>query len=632
MGSSGGGRESDLRNNSRITGDPRNTSIGANYENQFFSKKLNVNGNYNFNTGSNRNENTNYNKEIISPTEIQETNSMSKTENTNQGHTFNSRFRLRADSTTNINLEVNTRINETTSDVSSTSEMKDGNGNMIREFSNNNQALGNSTNNDIRLNYRKRLNKNGRSINVHLNNSYSDSDQESIVKQQTYFYRNDSTININQNRLSDNLNNNFSTQMTFSDRITQKLNYSIGYNFSSNTRHNKLDAYDNLATDPIIDLDYSQNQKNDDLNNGLTLQLNHNTEKLMINISNRTNHRDQKLIDNYRDIDLARNFWDNDLNASLNYRISNRKNLNVSYQNNFDIPTFGQLQPLQPQTNPIFIQEGNPNLKRASNNSIRANFNTMSLLKGTSWNINTNLSIKSNPIVNKRTIDQNAVTTSTYINVNNKSSWNTNINSNYSKPMFSRRVQFNFFSGANYNNGFSYIRYNPNNTQANISQFELANTQNTNIHTGFNFNEQDSKGLDFDFDWRISANNQRNNLQSDLNYTSLNTGGSTLLKYFFPKKFNIAANIVYNLEGPTKLYKESIQQFYTNIALEKKLLKSQNLTASIKAFDIFNTYNNINRNVSDTNFSESTQLILTRYILFGLKWDFNKNLGKKKDE
>lgn len=632
MGGSGGGREGDLRNNSRITGDPRNTSIGANYENQFFKKKLNVNGNYNFNTGSNRNENTNYNKEIISPTEIQETNSVSKNENTNQGHTFNSRFRLRADSTSNIDLEWNAKINETTSGVSSESEMKDGNGGMIREFSNNNQTLGNSTNNDIRLNYRKRLNKNGRSINIHLNNNYSESDQESIVKQHTYFYRNDSTVNINQNRLSDNQSNNFSTQMTFSDRITQKLNYSIGYNFSSNTSHSKLDAYDNLAAAPIIDLDYSQNQKNNNYNNGVILQMNHNTEKMMINLSNRTNYKDQKLIDTYRDIDLGRNFWDNDFNAAVNYKISNRKNLNVSYQNNFDIPSFGQLQPLQPQTNPVFIQEGNPNLKRASNNSLRANFNTMSLLKGTSWALNTSIAIKSNPIVNKRTIDQNSVTTSTYVNVDGKSSWNANINSNYSKPMFSRRVQFNFFSGANYSNGFSYIRYNPNNTQSNISQFELANTQNTNINTGFSFNEQDSKGLDFDFSWRVSANNQRNNLQSDLNYTSLNTGANGLLKYFFPKKFNVVANVVYSLEGPTKLYKESIQQFYTNLALEKKLLKSQSLTASIKAFDIFNTYNNINRNVSDTNFSESTQLILTRYVLFGLKWDFNKNLGKKKDE
>lgn len=631
MGGSSG-REGDLRNNSRITGDPRNTSIGANYENQFLKKKLNVNGNYNFNNGSNRNETTNYNKEVISPSEIQETNSTSNTENTNQGHTFNARFRYRIDSTSNLNVDLNAKTSTSTSETTSANKMTDGNSSPIRDFNNNNQTIGNNSSNEVRLNYRKRLNSNGRSINIHLNNNYSASDQESNVIQYTYFYRNDSTVNINQNRVANNKRNNFNTQLQFSDRITQKLNYAVGYNLSSNQSTNKLDAYDNLAATALIDLNYSQNQQNNNYNHGIITNLNFNSEKYNINVANRTNYKDQKLIDTYRNINLGRNFWDNDVNASLNYRISNRKNLNVSYQNNFDIPSFGQLHPLQPQTNPIFIQEGNPDLQKASNNALRLNYNTMSLLKGTSWNINSSIAIKSNPIVNKRTIDINSITTSTYINVEGKSSWNANVNSNYSKPIFAKRVQLNFFSSANYNNGFSFIRYTADKLQSNLAQYELANTQNTNIATGLSINEQNSKGIDFDLSWRVSANNQRNSLQKDLNYTNLSTGGNGYIKYFFPKQFNVLANMVYNYEGPTKFYDQNIQQFYTNLAVEKKLLKSQSLTASIKAYDIFNTYNNINRNVSDTNFSESTQLVLTRYILFGLKWDFNKNLGKKKDE
>lgn len=628
----GSGREGNLRNNSRITGDPRNTSVGANYENQFFNKKLNVNGNYNFNTSSNRNESTNYNKEIISPSEIQESTSESKNENTSQGHTFNSQFRLHADSTSNINLEFNAKIAETTNGSASKSEVKDGNQNMIRDFNNNNQSFGNTSSNDIRINYRKRLNNKGRSINVQFNNNYSKSEQESNVKQYTYFYKNDSTVNINQVRLSNNSSNNFSTQVQFSEQITQKMNLTAGYNFTSNTSSNKRNAYDDFDTNPVIDLDYSENQKNNNYNQAIIANLNFISEKYYFSVSNRTNYKNQKLIDTYRDIDLSRDFWDNNLNASLNYRISSRKNMNISYQNSFDVPSFEQLQPLQPQNDPIFIQQGNPDLKRAMNNSFRINYNTMSMLKGTSWNINSSISLKSDPIVNKRTIDENSVTTSTYINVNGKSSWNANINSSYNKPLFSRRVQFNHFTSLNYNNGFSFIRYNTGQSQSSFSQYELANAQNTTLSTGIGINEQDAQGFDFDLSWNVAANNQRNNLQSDLNYTNLSTGGNGYIKYFFPKQFNMIANIVYNYEGPTKFYDQSIQQFYTNIALEKKLLKSQSLTASIKAFDIFNTYNNVNRNVSDTNFSESTQLVLTRYILFGLKWDFNKNLGKKKND
>jgi hypothetical protein len=55
------------------------------------------------------------------------------------------------------------------------------------------------------------------------------------------------------------------------------------------------------------------------------------------------------------------------------------------------------------------------------------------------------------------------------------------------------------------------------------------------------------------------------------------------------------------------------------------------MTLSVKAFDLFNTFNNTRRNASDTNYSESVQQVLTQYFLVGVKWDFNKYLGKGND-
>src|SRR5690606_31299304 len=288
--------------------------------------------------------------------------------------------------------------------------------------------------------------------------------------------------------------------------------------------------------------------------------------------------------------------------------------------------TFGQLQPLQPQTNALFRQEGYPDLQRATRNSFRTNYNTISLLKGTSLILNGDISFFSNPIINKREIDNNRITTSTFVNINDRSSWQASVNGGFNKPVFNKQVQFNVHSNLRYNNGFSYIRYN------NASSYELNNLQNTNGSVGIGLNEQNSSGFDFDVNARIGANNQRNSLQKDFNYTNLTAGGSGYIKYFLPKQFNVTTNVVYSFEGPTKFYDESIHQFYTNVELSKKLLKSESLVVSVRAFDIFNSFNTINRNVSETNFSESTQLMLTRYVLFGLKWDFNKNLGRKKDE
>jgi len=64
--------------------------------------------------------------------------------------------------------------------------------------------------------------------------------------------------------------------------------------------------------------------------------------------------------------------------------------------------------------------------------------------------------------------------------------------------------------------------------------------------------------------------------------------------------------------------------------LNKKLMDN-NLQLSFKAFDIFKTFNTINRSFDNSNFSESQQQLLTQYFMVGLKWDFNKNFGKKND-
>lgn len=630
----GSGREGSLRMNSQITGNPLSTSVGANYENQVFQKKGRVNANYNFNTNSNSNERESLNQKLISKDILQTEVSGSKSANSSDSHGLRSELRYRIDSTSNmeVNIGANYSKNYSKNESSSTTFHRFQDSTYkVTDLLNSSTTNGTNKSNDIRLNYRKRLSKRGNSLNLHLNNSYNKDESLSIVNQDARFYTKDSTSIINQNRESNNSGNNISAQIQYSDVIAKKINYSIGYNINNSVNNNLLNAFknENGATTSILDSLYSKDQKTANTNHGIVANINYFIDKFSVNLSNRTSFRDQTLQDSYRHIDLNRTFWDNDINMNFSYKISNRKNLNMSYQNNFNIPSFGQLQQLQPQTNPLFIQEGNPNLKRSNNNSFRLGYNTISLLKGTSWNLNADVSSTANPIVNQSVVDSKGVTTSSYVNVIGKSSWRAGINSNFNKPIFNKSTQFNIFSGLNYNNGFSYVLFGED---IKNQQYELNNEQTTSLSTGVSINEQDSKGLDYDLSWRVSADNQRNSLQKEYNYTGFNTGGSGYFRYFLPKKFNVSTNVNYSLEGPTKFYKKSLHQFYVNAEISKKLLKNESLVASVKAYDIFNTFNKVNRSSSNNDFSESSQMMLTRYVMFGVKWDFNKNLGKKKGE
>ncbi|MDR0261816.1 MAG: TonB-dependent receptor family protein, partial [Sphingobacterium sp.] len=439
MGSSSG-REGSLRMNNQITGEPLNTNLGANYENQFFKKALKVNANYGYDNNSNKNHSETYNKNVLPDQSIQEKNSKNDSERHSRSNGLRSNLSMRLDSTQNMELQSIANWASNTSQTYTDSKTGDDSGNPISDFRENNQSNSSSSNNNFRLNYRKRL-KAGRSLNLMVGNNHKESDSESKVNSRTYFYKTgDSTI-INQTRYGNNKGNDFNSSINFNNRINNYINLALGYSFNHSKNTNTQRSIDNITEK--LDSLYSQNQIDDNTNQGVNVHFSYRKEKLEINFSNRTFYKNQKLNDSYRSIDLARNFWDNNLNVDANYRISNSRNIRLAYQSSNIIPSFDQLQPLQPQTNPLFQQVGNPDLKRAVNNNISANYNAFSLLKGTNININGNLSFVNNPIVNKTTILDNSAQISSYENLSGKSNWNGGLNINHMQPLANRRINFN---------------------------------------------------------------------------------------------------------------------------------------------------------------------------------------------
>jgi len=624
MGSSNS-REGSLRMNNQITGQPLNTSLGANYENQFLKKALKVNANYNYNNSSNKNQSENYNKNILPDNSILERNSKNYNENSARSNGVRSNLSMRLDSTQNLELQTNGNWSNNFSLSQSESATKDGTGAAVSSFNEKNESNTSSQSNNFRLNYRKRL-KAGSSLNLMVGNNYNESTSDSKVNSETIIHQSNDTTRINQNRRGNNKGNNFSTSLNFNNRLNDAMNLALGYSFNqSNNRNEQISTdIETEEKDPL----YSKNQIDNNTNQGVNVHLSYRKDKFEVNLSNRTFYKNQKLSDSDRDINLSRNFWDNNLNFDANYRISNSKNIRLAYQSSNIIPSFDQLQPLQPQTNPLFQQIGNPDLKRAVTNNISANYNAFSLLKGTNININGNFSFVNNPIVNKTTVMENSAQISSYENLSGKSNWNGGLNINHMQPLANRRINFNKSANIRYNNSYSYTKFESGQSQG---EFLLNNSKNTSFSLGSSLNEQDSEGFDFDLSVNAGLNTQQNSINTQYNATNFEGGASGYIKYFLPKKFNIMTNVYYSYTGPTKLYKKSINQFYTNLELEKKVLKDESLTVSLKAFDLFNTFNNTRRNGSDTNYSESTQQVLTQYFLVGVKWDFNKYLGKSND-
>ena len=621
MGNSGDA--SRIRMNNQIIGHPQHKNVGMNYENNFFEKKLHLTSSYNFSNNGMANESANYNRRILNDNQTQETTRESTSENDNRRHTLRSRIRYRIDSISNLNIRLDGGKGRQSSASTSSSNTLRNENIKANEFKSRNNSESDSENMNLRLDYRRRLNKKGRSLNLHLNTQTDNTTSNNQVNEQTKLYDAlgiiQDTVIVDQTRLSENKSNNLGAAINISEPLTKHLNLTLGYNFNSSSRNALVNAYDNDANVLILDSVYSKNETNDAHTNGMNVNLNFHSEKLNINLSNRTTHRHQALADSYRDIELSRNFWQNNLNANISYRITNNKNLNIGYQNNTNVPSFSQLQPIQPPTNELYRQLGNPNLGRETNNNISFNFNKFSLLKASSFNINANSGFTKNAIVNRSIIDTEGRTTTTFVNIQDHINWNGRIHANYTRPILNGSVQLGPFTSAQFSNNYGYING------------DLNRSNNTNTQVGINSNKQNSKNIDFNVNVSLGVNNEVNSIQKELNNTAFRSSANADLKYFLPLKFSLTQVIFYSYTGKSKVFPDPIRQFYMNLELTRKLLKDESLLLSVKAFDVFNSFNNTNRSFNNNNFSETQQEMLTQYFLVGMKWDFNKNLGKKKE-
>lgn len=623
MGTSGDA--SRIRMNNQIVGEPMYKNAGINYENSFLKRKLQLTSSYNFNNRSLANESISYNKQVLNEGITQETTQEGSTNSDNRNNTLRTQIRYRIDSLSNLNVQLNgSKGNGESENISKSNTIRNEQF-RANDFERNNRSESNSENIDLRIDYRRRLNKTGRSLNLHFNTALDNSKATSFVDELTSYYDSigvfDRSVLVDQTRLTDNKSNKISGSINFSEPLTEQLNLTIGYSINSNKRTALVNAYNNMNNGQLTVLDslYSQNQLDAAMNNGFDINLSYNTEKFNINVSSKAVYRYQELTDSYREIDLSRNFWQNNLNANINYRISNSKNLTLGYQNNANVPSFAQLQPLQPPTNDLYRQLGNPDLKRETNNTLNLNFNRFSLLNASSFNINASTNFTNNAIVNRSVIDSSGRTTTTFVNIQDFVNWNGRLNTNYTKPIFNGLVQFGPFASLNFDNNYQYING------------ELNKANNTNGNVGINANKQNSKGIDFNFNVGIGLTNEANSIQSDLNNTAFRSSTNADLKYFLPLKFSLTQVIYYSYTGKTKVFTEPIQQFYMNLELTRKLLKSEALLLSLKAFDVFNSFNNTTRSSSNSSFSETQQEMLSQYLMVGLKWDFNKNLGKKNE-
>lgn len=317
-------------------------------------------------------------------------------------------------------------------------------------------------------------------------------------------------------------------------------------------------------------------------------------------------------------IDASRNIptywvWNVAPYARLRYKFSDTASIGANYRARTSAPSLTAMQPVADVSDPLNITIGNPDLKPTFTQSVSAHFHSYNPADQRSVMAVFNTSYSLNNVVSRTITDpETGGRTTTYANANGN--WNVFAMSMVNQPLRNSHWRFNARMGVNYTSAAGYIdgdfnrsgnlRLNPTaglTYSCDIFQMTVNPTYSFNMATNSLPRQRNQYVHSYGFDANVELDLPFGlGLSSDLSYSS--SSG-------YASGFNTT-------------------QWLWGAQLTYSVLRDKSLTFSVKAYDLLGQKKNVSRNISANMISDMEYNDLTRYVMFGVTWQFN-TLKKK---
>lgn len=598
-------------------GIPQTFKSGFYFSDQLGKKtKLNVNYTYNQNqvlTTSSTNsqyflEDTTYS-----------TSNVSESLQRNEAHAINFGIEQKLDSLTD--LTINSKVKVINSNGSSTSETDFIASDLVKSrntsISNTNKGGGYDINNTLKL--IKRFKKKDRSLTLNYNNSFSDNSSEGILKTDNYFYSDTSSSfnTINQKKSSIVNNQDHVAGIIYLEPITKKIKIETSYDFMyHNTKQDKKSLNNIGGEYTELDSSLTNNFLNKKQINRVGLKFIYEEKKMRYTIGARARN---VLVDNnnlFTHQRITQNFNNVLPYSTLRYKFSDNMHFNVGYYTSSVNPSITQLQPVKDNTNPNFINIGNPNLLPTFSHHVDLNFNSWKSVSGNYMWLGLSYLYTDNDIVNSTSYDSIGRTISKPVNISGNYSMNGYLG--YNLPLFSRKFSMQPNADASFNSSKNYINdvlVTTENIRSNVGLELALNLEkfSAEVRGYMEFNSSSS-----------SVNNQSNKP-----YSAQGLSGEITAK--LPLKFAFETDASYTI-NTKRSSGYNVNFLVWNASLSKMFFKKENFILGIHAYDILNQNTNINRSVTANIITDSKTNIITQYFLLKATLKFNSNKAKEEED
>jgi hypothetical protein len=459
--------------------------------------------------------------------------------------------------------------------------------------------------------------KKGRTLNVTNSVNYGKFNNEQTNDAFYTYY--DDGIAVSQSRLDqlrDRDQHNLSAILNanFVEPISKSLSLRLGYALTYFDSDDDLSTFNKSASSDKYEI------LNPSLSNALSRRSWRNTVNAGFNWKYKT--LSLTAMANWVALDIYNKFYSGDkVDQHFKYLLPglnvNWKELNFGYSVNVSPPGISDVQPVPDNSNPLFIQFGNPDLEPAKVHNLNLHYFKNVTQKTMYISAYMNASMRDNAITRARTLnpDGSQVTIAQNVDGNYDLYSNFNINKQYK---LKKNFQFNV--GAGYNVDFARNYLIVNNRKGYAKQF--------------NFRPQATAGLNWKdvIEWNImhSRGFGKATYESpdftDIDFTTHYTNTELVLRW--PKNIVWESSVVYRYTSQVAPGIQKTSALW-NAGVTFLFLKEQKGQLKLSAFDLLNQNINMFRFTSENSVIDRQINILQRYFLLTFTYNIrNFKAGK----
>mgnify|MGYP001164857472 FL=1 len=441
-----------------------------------------------------------------------------------------------------------------------------------------------------------------------------DNSTESELENISNYYLLATSDSIEQDRTNENGYLNQTSKLTYTEPLFDKFRLELEYLYQNNTSRQEIFTKDRLNNDQLVD-ELSNNFKNLRTQNRGTAVLSYEIYKHLVQAGIGYRNiviENENLINNNIINQNISNFLPQ---FRYQYKPSRAKRFNFRYNTQSQQPSVNDLQPVQNNSNPNAIQEGNPDLEPNYMHTLRVNFNSWDALTGRFIWSGINATYTDNAFANETNFDQYGRTISKTINVDGNIY--SVIFAGAGFPILNRKIIFEPNMNANYLKNTNFI-----DSLENI-------TENTSIAGGLKI-RFDLDSLEFNIENEYSYVNPNTSLSSFANQPYSTQRYKARIEWRIRGGFMLKADASYSINtGRAVGFNRNI--FIVNAELSKSFLKTENLILSINGNDLLNQNINVLREVNGNIITDNFTQIISRYFLMRLTYKFNNKKTKEND-